>query len=312
MGEDMVKYLVVGINKCEKKIPWISKVWKLIKKENYNSKAIKKLAYHEEEIRIMDKCGLLIELPFNQEDISLIPLEYLEAYIQKILDIYDIPNCYLQKELNMLNDRFDMNKKWIFQYLLFEKGIDLFFEKYQLSKKDARFVLIDSGNKRIELILQVILEYANYITIVTNRERYFTKAVNVVYEETGLLMDVVSGHTQKNIAGNVVINLDKDCYAIYNNFEENAYVIDLQFTDVKLEYLSNRRRDLTILYDYDLVVADQELEKELVAEIMVRDNWKLSRFSKRNDGALTINEIRDIVECYKLGIEKLRVLERKK
>lgn len=308
MGEQAIKFLVVGIDKCEKKIPWAYKILKFFHKNPYDIRGIQKLIYHKDEIVIMNKHGLLIELPFTQEEISTIPPEYLEAYIHKILEVYDIPNCYLRRELKRLNDRFDMNKKWIFQYLLFDKGIDLFFEKYNIQKKDAKFVIIDSGNKRVELILQVILEYANYVTIVTNRQMYFAKAVEVVYEETGLLMDVVSSYTQKNITGNVVINLDKDCYGIYNNFEENAFVIDLQFTDKKLEYLSNRRRDLTILYDYDILVDKKELEKELVAEVMVRDNWKLSRFSKRNDGALTINEIRNIVEYYKLEIKKLNTI----
>lgn len=308
MGEEAIKYLIVGSDKWEKKISWVSKILKLFQRNPYDSSAIKKVTYHKKEIRIMDKHGLLIELPFKQEEITSANSEYLEAYIRKILEIYDVPNCYLRRELNILNDRFDMNKKWIFQYLFFEKGIGRFLEKYGVQKKDAKFVIIDSGNKRVELVLQVILEYANYLTIVTNRETYFEHAVNVVYEETGLLMEVVSGCTQKNITGNVVINLDKDCYRIYNNFEDSAFVMDLQFTDKKLEYLANRRNDLTVLYDYDILANGKEIDKELAAEIMVRDNWKLNRFSKRNDGAMTINEIRDIVDYYELEIKRINTI----
>ena len=188
----------------------------------------------------------------------------------------------------------------------------MFLNEVGIPNKDARFVVIDAGNRKVETILQVILEYANYLTIVTARVDYFKNAVDVVYEETGLMIDVVSLYTQKNIYGNVVINLDKDCYRLYSNFEENAYVVDLHFTDQKLEYLTNRRNDLTILYDYDISVDSQSYNKELLAEIMVRDNWKVSRFVKRNECSLTASEIEFMVKDYNMQIEGLKTIRRQR
>jgi hypothetical protein len=264
-----------------------------------------RLVYSKEEIEVLGKRGVLIELPFVEEEAAELPKDYLEEYIRRILEVYDIPSCYLRRELHFLNDRFQMDKKWIFQYLLFDKGLHMFLDKYSVSIKNARFVIIDSGTKKVETILQILLEYANYLTIVTNREKYFQNAVEVVYEETGLMIEVASSLTQKNIIGNVIINLDRECYRLYSNFEQDAYVMDLEFTDKKFEYLSNRRKDLKILYDYDITAEHQQIEKELVAEIITRDNWKLSRFAGRKESSLARSEIEKIVDYYKLEIDKL-------
>lgn len=284
----------------------------MLSRHSYDAGTIKRLNFKADEITLIGKKGLRITIPFPEDEVKEIPEDYLDNYIRRILDLYDIPGCYLSRELSFLNRRFDMNKKWIFEYLFFKEGITLFLDKCGIQKKSARFVVIDSGNKKVETILQIILEYTNYLTIVTNRVEHFRNAVEVVYEETGLMMEVVSTYTQKNIMGNVVINLDRDCYRIYSNFEEDAYVIDLEFTDKKLEYLANRRKDLTILYDYDFLIDGQELEKELTAEILVRDNWKLSRFVKRTEMSLTASELQSIVNYYKLQIKEMKILSAKK
>lgn len=284
----------------------------MLSRHSYDVGTIKRLNFKADEITLIGKKGLRITIPFPEDEVKEIPEDYLDNYIRRILDLYDIPGCYLSRELSFLNRRFDMNKKWIFEYLFFKEGITLFLDKCGIQKKSARFVVIDSGNKKVETILQTILEYTNYLTIVTNRVEHFRNAVEVVYEETGLMMEVVSAYTQKNIMGNVVINLDRDCYRIYSNFEEDAYVIDLEFTDKKLEYLANRRKDLTILYDYDFLIDGQELEKELAAEILVRDNWKLSRFVKRTEMSLTASELQSIVNYYKLQIKEMKILSAKK
>ena len=306
------KFIVIELPKCNGKRTWIEKVFKMLSRHSYDVGTIKRLNFKADEITLIGKKGLRITIPFPEDEVKEIPEDYLDNYIRRILDLYDIPGCYLSRELSFLNSRFDMNKKWIFEYLFFKEGITLFLDKCGIPKKSARFVVIDSGNKKVETILQTILEYTNYLTIVTNRVEHFRNAVEVVYEETGLMMEVVSTYTQKNIMGNVVINLDRDCYRIYSNFEEDAYVIDLEFTDKKLEYLANRRKDLTILYDYDFLIDGQELEKELAAEILVRDNWKLSRFVKRTEMSLTASELQSIVNYYKLQIKEMKILSAKK
>lgn len=308
MDEQCVKFIVIGA--CTHKVNQSFAMWlrNKFQPKKYIMRANKKLIYYKEDIRVMGKQGVLAELPFTEEEIKELPNDYLKDYIEKILEVYDFSTCYLRNELSFLSGPFHMEKKWMFSYLLFKEGLFLFLEQNGISKKQARFVVVDSGDKKILLILQTIIEYANYLTIVTDRKEYFSEIVDVVYEETGLMVNVESASAQKRIIGNTVINLDRGNHRLYTYFEENACVIDLEFNREKLTYLANRRKDLNILYDYEIVINGEELDKELAAEVLTRDNWKLSRFVKMDGGCLTANEIEFILEYYQIQIEKLKTV----
>lgn len=307
MGELYIKFIVVGLAKCERKLTLTQKIL-LRHRLNHKKNLLQKPVFVEKECMVMGRHGVEVELPFSEGEILNMESDYLETYIRNILDIYDISGCYLKRELNFLNDRFELHKKWIFSYLLFGRGLDLFLKQHKVSKKDARFVIIDDESQKIELILQVILEYANYLTIITERSHYFQKAVDVVYDEVGLMMDVVSSADKKKITGNVIIHLDRNNYQVYSLLEEGAFVVDLAFSNRKLEYLSNRKKNLEILFDYEITAGGETLEPELIAEVMVRDNWKVSRFVKRNGTILSPDEIACLLEEYDIEIVKLKTI----
>ncbi len=308
MDEQAVRFVVVGTQKKEMPKSWISKIFRAIVLKSDKIHLQKVLKFQKEDIYLLGKRGILVELPFEEEEVNSMPVQYLEDYIKKIIENYNVSCCYLRKELSFLKERFQANKKWIFRYLLFQEGISQFLEASGIEKKDARFVIIDSGDKKMEMILEVILEYANYLTIVTNRGEYFQNAVDIIYEELGLVVQIQLKQMQKNIDGNVVINLDRDYYQIYNNFQKDACVVDLEFTDKKLEYLFNRRKDIKILYDYDIIADNTKLDPDLVAEIIIEDNWRLNRFVNGRESVISVNELKSINHCYHIEIEKMRCL----
>lgn len=303
-----VKFIIMRLAACERKKTLLESLMLKYQKEKYYKKLLSKLPYVEKGVLVVGRYGLEIELPFTENDIVDMELSYIELYIRTILDKYDIPECYLQRELNCMQGKFGKSKKWIFSYLMFQKGIDLFMKEQGISKKDTRFVLIDSGDQKIEVILQAILEYANYLTIMTDREQYFENAVDIIYEETGLMVDVISKRNKKQIHGDFIINLDHEEYRLYSGIEEHSCIMDMAFTNTKLEYLTNRKRNVHILYDYEMSVDGEEIEPELLAEVMVRDNWKLSRFVKRSESVLSQDEIAFILKDYGLELEKLKVI----
>lgn len=306
-GKVCIKFIIVRPLQSERVVPFLEKLMRKYRRKRYQQKMLEKLPYKETVVTVMGRQGLEVELPFTGAELREMEKSYIENYIQRILDVYDISGCYLDNELSMLKHKFNMEKKWILNYLLFEEGLQLFIKENKIASGSAKFVIIDSGDKKIQSIMETILNYANYLTIVTCRLEYFKKIVDAVYEETGLLINLESYDVKRKIYGNVIVNLDKEDYRVYSMLEENSYVIDLQFTDNKLNYLTSRRRDLIILYDYSILVDDEELDKELIAEVLLRDNWKISRFIKRVDTALSADEMNGIVNCYKLKIRKLEV-----
>lgn len=304
-----VRYIVMDVLKCERKRAFLETIRFKYRKNSYYKTIMKKLLYTVEEIILIGKQGIRIELPFTSAEIEELPRSYVEQYIQKILEVYGFTECYLCEKLKLLRGTFGKEKKWLFSYLLFEKGISSFLRDCHIEKRNARFVLIDSGDRKAEMILESLLGFANYLTIVTSRMEHFGNAVEVVYEETGLMMDLASSYSEIHRSGNVVINLNRENYRLYSQMEENSYVVDLEFTEAKHGYIESRRKKFTVLYDYDILVGGQELDKELVAEIIGLNNWKVGRFLNGLETNVSTEELGNIVREYEIEIKEMKMLK---
>ena len=87
----------------------------------------------------------------------------------------------------------------------------------QIPKKQINVVLIDGNDARTDYFLTAFLGELNYLTIVTDRMKYFEGLQERAFQELGLLIDLVHSWEEKNLQGNLVWdfseNLQKeDCY----------------------------------------------------------------------------------------------------
>ncbi len=87
----------------------------------------------------------------------------------------------------------------------------------QIPKKQISMVLIDGDDSRIDYFLYEFLEELNYLTIVTERRKYFEGFQERAFQELGLLIDLLSPWEEKNIRGNLVWDFTEqfqkaDCY----------------------------------------------------------------------------------------------------
>lgn len=302
------EFLMIRLTPCSRKK--ILHVWK--KKsfsERYFNKMYKKLSCKEKIIEVMHVCGLQIELPFIREQMAEISHDFLERYIKKVMEQYDFTSCYLDRDLYFMRSRIRTSKAWIFKYMLFPEGVRRLFDTYAIPEKEARYVLVDGGNQKIEMVLQCLIPEANYMTIVTRRPEFFQNAVDEVFSETGLLIQVLTHPITETIHGNVVVFLGGSPVSLYSRLEPGAYVIDLGLTDQKLEYILSRRKDLTILYDFEIDFQGEIVEKELAAEVITRDSWKLKQFMEKEGISLAPDELNQLSKEYQMSVKSLKIIQ---
>lgn len=302
------EFLIICLTPCSRKK--ILHVWKKkIFRERYFNKLYKKLPHKQKIIEVMHVCGLQIELPFIQEQMEEIDQDFLECYIKKVMDEYEFSSCYLERDLYFMRNRIQSPKSWIFKYMLFPEGMKKFFHTYGISQKEARYVVVDGGNQKIEMVLQCLIPNANYMTVVTKRPEFFQNAVEEVFDETGLLIQVLTDMLTETIHGNVVVFLGGSPVSLYSRLEAGAYVIDLGFTDQKLEYILSRRKDLTIFYDFEIDFQGESVEKELAAEVITRDSWKLKRFLEKREVSLEPDEMNELAGQYQISVKTLKIIQ---
>ncbi|SFR57887.1 hypothetical protein [Anaeromicropila populeti] len=256
--------------------------------------------------------GTVIQLPFTAEELEELEKEYIDKFMKKLWERFDIGSCYIEKDLRgVLKDYYE-DKSWFFQYMLFKPCLLKIIEHYNIDLKETKVVIVDSNNKKIEFVLQYLVPELNYLTIVTDREEYFQDAIEIIYHTTGLLVELCQYPVQEPLSSTLVIFLDSGQYKLYSMFPENSFVMDLAFHPIKRDYLANRRKDLVIAYDLEIEFQGEQADKELVMEILTKDCWKINRFINKENSSITPGEMEELFKHYKIRVKTLKVLQKDK
>ena len=104
-------------------------------------------------------------------------------------------------------------------YLFMREHFDYLRRYGEIPRKQIRMVLIDDMDERTDYFLYEFLEELNYLTIITERKEYFERLQEKVFQELGLLVDLVSPWEEKNLHGNMVWDFTEklqpaDCYPV--------------------------------------------------------------------------------------------------
>lgn len=102
-------------------------------------------------------------------------------------------------------------------YIYMKENFEFLRRYGKIPRKQINMVLIDGNDGRTDYFLYEFLEELNYLTIVTDRQKYFEGLQERAFQELGLLIDLVLPWEEKNLRGNLVWDFsDKlqkpDCY----------------------------------------------------------------------------------------------------
>jgi hypothetical protein len=154
--------------------------------------------------------------------------------------------------------------------------------EHNISYKHLKLVIIDSEDYKMEYLLELFVKDLNFLTIVTNRVEYFEEIQQMIYDTTGLVIDVVSNPVKDPIDGDIIIDASQKINKNYNYFNKNAVVIDLEANKEKLQYLYSRRKDLKVIYDIVLSVQGTIVNNEMFFIFMKAKSVVFCNFVRRN------------------------------
>lgn len=102
-------------------------------------------------------------------------------------------------------------------YIYMKECFDYLRRYAKIPKKQISMVLIDDDDARTDYFLTNFLGELNYLTIVTDRIKYFEGLQERAFQELGLLIDLVHSWEDKNLQGNLVWDFSEklqkeDCY----------------------------------------------------------------------------------------------------
>lgn len=216
-------------------------------------------------LRILDKTGKRIILPYTLKELASMDKnqlnEYMNSIIQKehinILTAEEKLRKYIPSE-NLVNEKFLM-------YLYIKEILEKVMRMHSIARKRIKIIVIDSKELQTEYLLNEIKEDLNYLTLVTDRPEYFKTYIENLYEESGLLISLINKPLSSPVEGNIIINLDNKQDKNYRYFEEKGVYIDLSEISVDMNYIVAKRDDITY-YNHMIVLINGEIVNNSIVQ----------------------------------------------
>lgn len=298
---EVLKVISLAKTKDEIKRGWFVKRYPLKKYQNY---LIEKLPYKLEEKEYYGEKVDNIILQMTKEELDQYEKEFVQEYIQKVLAKLNIIHPHYEEELKAYLPK-EEDRTWIMKYIVFPELYQQIIQENQMEHTDINLVLIDSGDRKIQFLLENLIEDLNHLTIITNRESHFEKFVDAVFEETGLMVEIISTPITELIKGNLVVDASTESCKMYRYFDKDAIVIDMTSDKEKLMYLYGRRKDLQIICDMEISLRGEAAKKDLVTEILCCKYWNLYKFVYKENEICSGSELLFYQKMHHIKLEKL-------
>lgn len=298
----MGQVTMISINKNRNDID-IPKWRRKLPHQLNESYIMRKLPINIEEIFVYGEKCRKIRLPLVQEDTACMQHDFVKKLIQHLIEKEEIEYPYLDYNLEQYREYFCENYSWFISYILFPEIIQFILAKKRCKIQQIHPLVIDSGDRKIEYVLDCMISGLNHLVIQTHRKSYFSEFIRVVYDTYGLVVELIDPDERKLDYYDFIIDLNQDYYKEYLYFKKSATVIDFSSCVEKEQYLSHRRMDLERYNSVSISMRQEKVNEELVSLFMVSQNRRIQQFMKNRTG-LTKEEGIELIKSYQFVLRK--------
>ena len=248
--------------------------------------------------------GDIMMLPFTKEEFDQLEEEYKVSYIEKIIKENQIQNLYmpvhLQKYIKKEDKKILKEYHTILMYMMLPQILELTLYKNGIDRKDLRLTIIDSGDYKVDYVLNRLINDLNHLKIFTDRPEYFSEFVDTIYDDTGLMIDLVSSLSEIENDHCIIIDLSKSHFRYSSNI-----VIDMESNLLKRQYQSAKNKNATIIYDINLRSLNQRIDNELLGFYLLKNHSYMEDFLNGGNNETTTIHLQRIVKKLELKVYEL-------
>lgn len=257
------------------------------------------------ESEYLGEKGDIIMLPFTMEEFEGLDEKYRKTYIDKVFKKYDIKYLYaetsLSKIVRKIDETFIIQYNTILLYIMFPQIMERALKENQIDMKEMRLTIIDSGDWKIEYILELLINDLNHLTIITKRPEYFNEFVDIIYDNTGLVTEVISEFSEKEDSSDLIIDMSKDRYKY-----QKVVIIDMESDKTKRQYQYSRKKDACIIYDIMVCSGNQVVDNELLGFFLLRNHPNFRDFLEGRNNSFIQNSLLEISMELDLKLDRLK------
>lgn len=248
--------------------------------------------------------GDIIMLPFTMSEFEELDENYKKSYIENVIKKHEMKYLYaepsLSKIIRKIDDNLIQEYSKILIYIMFDQIMNLAIKDNCIDRKEMRLTIIDSGDSKIDYILDLIIHDLNHLTIITQRAEYFKEYVDIIYDNTGLVIEVIAKIFEVESKSDLIIDMSKKRFHY-----QNGVIIDMESDIVKRQYQYSRKRDTCIIYDIKICSGIQVVDNELLGFFLLRNHPDIQNFLEETNYNLRKNSLQEVSKELDLKLVKL-------
>lgn len=244
--------------------------------------------------------GTEITLPFSKDEALLYGEAFVKEYCKRVLFDYKSISviCPEIDELFQGENQTTYNPYMIL--FIMEELVERIRALRGISRKKLKILIIDGGNAFTDYIIDVLYTNLNFLKVSTLRPEYFEKQLEQIYEETGLVAELIQSPLKQADDSHIIINLQCKVNKDYNFFDSHASVIDLVREKKVIQCIKERRSSLQYYDDVKMTQRGKPLDLQLFYFILKKKGYLNTELNEENV-KIYREQIKDMKE--KIGLE---------
>lgn len=295
-----------------KKEDILKKRWmKRMPRKLYLHYVLKYLPVETTEAAGSGESGLEVILPFTKEELGQLKETYIESLLEHIKFRYGIEYIFLSDGFSQsIRQKYceDKIKESMLKYIMFPQIFERVLKESKIDFRDLSLIIIDSGNRKIEFILEMIYHNLNHLKIITGRQEYFEDFKEMIYDNTGLVVEVVKKGMGEYSEGNIVIDMNEEISREYRNFNKEAVMIHMESTREKQQYYHSRSKSMKIMYHIEVEMEKKPIENHLLEMMLYSKYQEIRDFTQEKKWNNMVQKTQKIVNVNQLKIRSLKYL----
>lgn len=204
----------------------------------------KKFICERISIQLCGQPGQKVSLPYTEKQWRLIDKNKAMEKLYSLLEKENISFVAAQRNLREYLPAHKVVTGQQLREALLKQWIDFLIRKHDILRKEMRLLIIDGGSKDVCSILKNIYQDVNYMTICTERKEHFEPLLEDAFNQTGLMIEMLSKESTDGMQADIVIDFEKNEKNVYRLYPKRSIVIDMEAGMKKTEYIKVKRSDI--------------------------------------------------------------------
>ena len=255
-----------------------------------------KLPLECKETECIGSRGQEVWLPFEKSDLDNYSREEITDMLHRIIVEKGVQNMVVDEALEPFLEKGLRIDGGMIPYLMLDEIVKHVCKKHQIARRELRPVIMAASARETFAALKKLGTDLNRLTIVTDTPEEYEEFARDAFEEQGLLVRVVERPLERELYGNLFLELSPRFRGDCKWYPDGSVAVNLSGNPYQIRDILLQRRNLVCYNRFDISVQGCVLDNRVLQAVIYKTNTQI--------GMGQVEKVDKIREIYGFKVEK--------